>query len=143
MTLDYIMFEDSYCTCVGVSVCLCDLSIPNGCMFSENEVVRSQAGINIFLLLRLRMFTLRNCKYSGRESPRYARSRAQAIPRDTYSSSHVSQLTVTPHIIPGQADPESGYCAPRQISDLFLRYQGPTMSLRLTRGSRSPVANRL
>jgi hypothetical protein len=41
-------------------VSLCDLSIPNGCMFSKNQVVRFHAGIDIFLPLHVQKSTLQN-----------------------------------------------------------------------------------
>jgi hypothetical protein len=53
-------------------VSLCDLSIPNGCMFSKNEVVKLFVEIDVFLLLHVPMSMLQNCIISPRENPRFA-----------------------------------------------------------------------
>jgi hypothetical protein len=89
--------------------------------------------------------TLRNSTCSGRESPRYARSRAQVIPRDTYPSSNVSQLTATPHVIPGQADPGFVFRAPRQISGAISRpHNEPSLDSRVSEPCRkSPLDSHL
>ena len=91
------------------------------------------------------MSTLRNSTCSGRESPRYARSRAQVIPRDTYPSSNVSQLTATPHVIPGQADPGFVFRAPRQISGAISRpHNEPSLDSRVSEPCRkSPLDSHL